>query len=103
MFERVRWQLGHHERINMPSKIISAAPYDAKQCPICQTWVYVARGPFAENDRSKPIADFEHYEREHATPADYSTSPTSAVVFGIPYFPYNDTRVNAVLYIPEGK
>lgn len=76
----------------MDRKIV-AEPYDAGQCPICKVWVYLAAGPFAEdNDPTKPLADYNHWAREHATPEELSGS-----VIGFPFFSYNEQSVEAVL------
>lgn len=69
-----------------------AEPYDARQCPECETWVYTAAGPFAEGDRTKTMADWLHWERFHL-----EEHPTPATAIGFPFFDYNDTPVEAVL------
>ena len=44
----------------------TAEPYTARLCTICNEWVYVADGPFAENDRTKTLADTQHYKEVHS-------------------------------------
>jgi hypothetical protein len=66
---------------------VIAAPYDARQCPVCKVWVYVAAGPFSEGDRTKTVADWNHWEAFHLTPE------TSEMY---PFFPFNDSVVQAV-------
>ena len=68
-----------------------AAPYDARQCPICETWIYIAAGPFAEGDATKTLADFYHWAGKHATPEELS-----ATAVGFPFFDYNAEPVEAV-------
>lgn len=68
---------------------ITAGPYEARQCPACQQWIYTAAGPFAEGDRTKTLADADHWEREHANPSD-------GPVFGFPFFSFNEKAVEAV-------
>ena len=70
-----------------------AEPYDARLCPVCETWIYVADGPFAEGDPTKPLADFNHWRREHAT--EEEKIPGATVTF--PFFDYNDEPVEAVV------
>ena len=67
-----------------------AAPYTARQCPICKTWVYTADGPFAEDDETKTIADFDHWARLHADPAELNKA-----AIGFPFFTWNDQPVEA--------
>jgi len=54
------------ESAPMPPGEVSAGPYEARLCEICDTWIYTAAGPFAEGDPTKTMADIVHYEREHA-------------------------------------
>lgn len=71
----------------------TADVYEAAQCPDCKVWIYTAGGPFAEGgDRTKPLADAEHWETEHATDEE-----RSGAVFGFPYFFANDKPVEAVV------
>jgi hypothetical protein len=75
-----------------PRTIVYAEPYDARQCPICEVWVYTAAGPFAEgDDPTKTLADYLHWAAEHADPAELGAS-----VVGFPYFGYNEVPVEAV-------
>lgn len=71
---------------------VTAQAYDARQCPICQTWVYTAAGPFAEGDATKTLADYEHWAAEHATAEELNQQAV-----GFPYFSFNDTPVLAVV------
>lgn len=65
---------------------VQAEPFTARRCPECGVWVYTDDGPFAEGDRTKTLADFEHWEREHeGKGTDF-----------IPFFPYNEEPVEAV-------
>lgn len=75
----------------MDTETITAEPYTARQCPDCNVWVYCDDGPFAENDRTKTVADWLHYRDEHMPADDAGKS-----VIGFPYFSYNDTAVTAV-------
>jgi len=68
---------------------ITAEPYTARRCPDCEVWVYVADGPFAEGDRTKTLADADHYERHH------QPAPVEGA-FGFPYFDWNTETVQAV-------
>jgi hypothetical protein len=80
----------------MTPHIITAKPYTARQCTVCHKWIYVDNGPFAEDgDRTKTLADAEHYEAEHATADDY-TDANGGRVFGFPYMAYNIKTVQAV-------
>jgi hypothetical protein len=69
---------------------VIAAPYEARQCPRCETWVYCAGGPFSEGDRTKTLADWNHWERHHLADAD-----RAGTSIGFPYFPWNQTPVEA--------
>lgn len=76
----------------MAKQTLIAAPFDARLCGGCDTWIYTANGPFAEdNDPTKTLADFMHWEREHATPEELSGS-----AIGFPFMPYNEEAVSAV-------
>lgn len=74
------------------TRTVWAEPYTARQCPECETWVYVADGPFAEGDPTKTLADTLHWERLHL-----EKSPATS--FGRPYFYFNETPVEATLEI----
>jgi hypothetical protein len=63
-----------------------AGPYTSRQCPVCKVWVYCADGPFAENDRTKTLADWEHWEKHHA-----ASAPRDRL--GFPFFPWNEASV----------
>jgi hypothetical protein len=66
----------------------TAAPYTARQCPVCKVWVYCADGPFAEGDRTKTLADWHHWEANHLDPAE-----ATAMAIGFPMFMWNDGPV----------
>jgi hypothetical protein len=70
---------------------VIAAPYDARRCPDCDTWIYTAAGPFAEDDPTKTMADFLHWSREHATEEE-----RTATCVGFPFFDYNEAPVSAL-------
>lgn len=74
---------------------IWAAPYNARQCPECKVWVYTAAGPFAEGDRSKTVADFNHWAENHMPEEDRGKT-----TIGFPYFGYNTRLVRAVIPTP---
>ena len=76
--------------------ITMAEPYMARQCPECKLWIFVDDGPFAENDRTKTLADVQHWEAEHVKPEDY-THVRGARVLGIPYMHWNEDTVEAVV------
>lgn len=63
-----------------------AGPYTSRQCPTCKVWVYCADGPFAEGDRTKTLADWEHWEKHHL-----ATSVRDPL--GFPFFPWNEASV----------
>jgi hypothetical protein len=65
-----------------------APPFTARQCPICKQWIYCANGPFAEDDPTKTLADWYHYDREHR-PAGTGNE----AVVGFPFFDWNDEPV----------
>lgn len=44
---------------------ITAAPFAARRCPACKTWIYTADGPFSEGDPTRTVADWLHWEAEH--------------------------------------
>lgn len=69
---------------------IQAEPYTARQCTVCDVWVYIADGPFFEGDPTKSAADYLHWEAEHATPAELAGN-----VIGFPFFSFNDEIVTA--------
>lgn len=68
---------------------VHAPAFTARQCPACDTWVYVADGPFAEGDPTKPLAGAMHYDLWHATAEDRGR-------VGIPYMRWNTEPVRAV-------
>lgn len=70
---------------------IAAEPWTARQCPTCGVWVYVADGPFAEDDPTKSLTDWFHWRDEHLPDED-----RGAVAIGFPFFMYNDQPVDAV-------
>jgi hypothetical protein len=76
------------------AKTVWASPYNARQCPECKVWVYTADGPFAEGDRTKTVADANHWEREH--PDAVSQEVRDCGMFSFPHFPYNTRIVEAV-------
>lgn len=69
---------------------IVAQPYEARQCPECKLWVLVSRGPFAEGDSTKTLADANHWEAHHV-PEGTDTSK----VLGFPFFSFNAEPVVA--------
>jgi hypothetical protein len=71
---------------------VLAQPYDACQCPRCEAWIYVADGPFAEQDPTKEMATWLHWRDEHLT--DEERTETRAI--GFPLFDYNEQPVEAV-------
>lgn len=73
---------------------ILAGPYEARQCPICEVWIYTAGGPFAENDPTKTQADYYHWEAAHAT-----AEQLNSAVVGFPYFPHNTEPVTAIIRV----
>lgn len=78
----------------MTAATVTAAPYEARQCPECKVWVYTAAGPFAEGDPTKTMADCLHYERAHADKVERFGN-----AIGFPYFNYNTTVIHtAVLF-----
>ena len=78
-------------------RTVRAEPYTARQCPECDTWVYVDDGPFAENDPTKTVADWRHWERLHLYEADQGDA------IGFPYFNFNETPVEAMIERWEGE
>lgn len=72
-------------------RTVWAEPYTARRCPACETWVYVAGGPFAEGDPTKTVADWLHWQRLHLDDGDTATT------IGFPYFYFNETAVEASL------
>jgi hypothetical protein len=72
--------------------LVDAKPYEAQLCPTCDTWIYTAAHPFAEDDPTKPLRDYLHHEREHMDPDDRDASRV-----GFPFFRYNTEPVRAVL------
>lgn len=81
---------------------VRAGPFEAGLCPECKQWIYFAGGPFAEGgDRTKPIADFLHFERHHKP--DVQTGAMGTSVIGIPFFRRNDAPVLALVEPPEAK
>ena len=66
---------------------IEAAPYTARRCDECDTWIYCADGPFAEGDPTKTLADAVHYEAVHGV------EPGPVVSF--PFMSWNDETVTA--------
>ncbi len=72
-------------------RTITAEPYTTRRCPECETWVYVDDGPFAENDPTKTVADWLHWERLHLDEADRASA------IGFPYFNFNETPVEATI------
>jgi hypothetical protein len=73
---------------------IVARPYEACQCPECGEWVYAAAGPFAEGDRTKPLAAWLHWQRYHLT-----ADEAAQTVIGFPYFRFNDQAIESVLEV----
>lgn len=71
---------------------IKAQPYEARRCPICNTWIYTAGGPFSEDDPTKTYADYDHLHTEH--PEVIQGAGNGSV--GFPFFSYNDEPVDAV-------
>lgn len=69
---------------------VKAGPYEARLCPACDTWIYTAAGPFAEDDMTKTMADILHYEAEH------KTDRIEEGVFGFPYMRHNEEPVDAI-------
>ena len=73
------------------NKTLTAKPYEARQCPRCGEWIFTDAPPFGENDPTKTQRDWIHWEREH------DGDVTDALTIGFPYFPHNETTVQAIL------
>ena len=75
-----------------------AGPYQARHCDECDTWIYTDAAPFAENDRTKTLRDWLHYEKHHL-----ATAPlTPNGLIGFPAMRYNTEPVDAELEDIEG-
>lgn len=72
--------------------LVTAQPFEARQCPECKLWIFTAAGPFAEDDPTKTEADWLHWEAEHL-PDD--PAAREAVTIGFPFFSYNEEPVEA--------
>lgn len=70
------------------TKTKTAKPFEARYCPECDAWIYTADGPFAEDDRTKTVADYIHWAVEHSLDL-----PDADDFF--PFFDWNDKTVTA--------
>jgi|TARA_Y100000401_G_C8276477_1_gene201123 hypothetical protein len=53
-------------KVSLDDPIEEQVPeYTAQFCSECEKWIYVADGPFAENDRTKPMMGDLHYQTFH--------------------------------------
>jgi hypothetical protein len=72
---------------------VVAQPHDACQCPRCKVWIYVAAGPFADEDPTKEMATWLHWRDEHLTDEERRDQTRA---FAFPLFDYNEQPVEAI-------
>lgn len=65
-----------------------APPFTAQHCPECGEWIFVALGPYAEGDCTKPQRGYEHMHRMHPELIDNDMYP---------WMEYNEDTVGAIL------
>ena len=70
------------------TRIVTAQPFTARYCDECDTYIYVAGGPFADDDPTCTLADGIHWEIAHGL--DY---PEYEI--GIPFMFWNEKTVQA--------
>lgn len=75
---------------------IQAGAYEARRCPDCGHWIFTGAGPFAEGDRTKTVAELNHYERFHAEQVEQADGPMGSVGM-FPFMRFNEAPVEARL------
>ena len=80
-------------------EVRDAGPGEARLCPACGAWIFTAFGPFESGDRTKTLADANHWMKHHAGPIEPEPGMVQATSF--PLMPFNDETVEAIVERPE--
>jgi len=68
---------------------VTYPPYTVMICRECDAIIDPDSAPYAEGDRTKPTADYEHYAAKHPE----LLKPAGPHAIGFPYTPWNDKPV----------